>query len=150
MEIRQATVWDARDITKLWVKFMKETQPVNRKFGIKEQEVFYLQLLVNIKKDFHCVVVAVDKEKIIGFITAYVHYYRMAGNLRIGTCNNLYVEKKYRGQDVAGQLLSWATNYGKSYKIKEMEFVTNYEPRLIKIWGRKGYKPSQVTFIKEV
>lgn len=150
IKIREANVWDAYRITELWSKMQEEIKPINREYSIREQEIFLLSLFVKIKNGWHSVVVAERDGTIIGFITTSLRYYELAPDRLVGVCDNLYILPEHRGGKTSDRLLEYVINYGKSYKMKEMEFITVYDERLVKIWQRKGFRPAQVTYMKEV
>ena len=150
MEVRIATVWDAYTITSLWAKMMDEIKVPGKVADKVEQERFLINILAMIKKDNSSVVVAVEGNAVVGFASCFLHYYDHGTSKLIGTCDNLYIEPFYRGGKLMDKMLDMLMTFAKSLKVKEFEFLTVYDPALIKIWTRKGYTPIQVTYMKEV
>ena len=150
IKTRIATVWDAQTITGLWAKLMNEVQVHGRYANAIERGKFFISILTKIKQENSLVVVSEVDDKIVGFASGYMHYYEYGTSSLIGTCDNIYIEKEYRGNEAMDNMLDMLITYAKSYGVKELEFLTVYDPRLIKFWGRKGFTPVQVTYIKEV
>ncbi len=150
MKTRIATVWDANRISELWVKLMDEVSILGRTSNDIERERFFIDILTKIKGESSSVIVATEGDNIIGFASCYLHYYSHGTSNLIGTCDNIYIEKEHRGDGLMDEMLGMLMTFAKSYKVKEFEFLTIYNPSLIKVWTRKGYTPVQVTYMKEV
>lgn len=150
MEIKIAAVWDAPSISNLWVKLMEEVNIPGRVADEVEKERFFLDLVIKIKREDSSIVIAVEDGNIVGFASCYLHYYSHGTSNLIGTCDNIYIEKEYRGGSLMDDMLDMLMTFAKSYGVMEFEFLTIYDPSLIKVWTRKGYTPVQVTYMKEV
>lgn len=150
MEIRKATVWDAQRISELWALMMHEIEILNRVADEKEREKFFLHLLIRIKGDNGFILVAVDNGEIIGFLDGYTHYYEYGTSDLIGTCESVYLKPEHRSKGIAKKLIDEAIEFAKDKYVKEMEFLTKYDPKIIKAWERKGYVPAQITYIKKL
>jgi GNAT superfamily N-acetyltransferase len=149
--VRQATVWDAQKIAELWGKLVDELGIEGRDGGIDEQERFYLNILVRIKKEDSCVVVIEDDEnEIVGFASTDYTYYKYGTDRLVGLCDNIYINKEYRNKNLMNPMIDWMITYGKKVGMTEMQFETVYNPSLIKVWERKGFKPMQVKYYQEV
>lgn len=152
MKIRQATTWDCLKISDLWVKMIEEVEVLYREATIKEKEKFYITLLSKCYNKDNCVIVLIDEDTdtIVGYTSGHFFYLSCGTSNLIGNCDDIYIEKEYRSTGALEDMLNWLITYGKSYGVKEMNFETVYNPDLIKLWERKGYKPAMITYRKEV
>ena len=146
MDIQEATIWDGMHITYMWVSMMKQT-------GVSpdhlNEEGFFCDLLLAIKNPSCPVFVAKEEGMPVGFIMGNISYEDHLNYLS-GTCLNLFVKKSHRGSGMAPNLISAIHKYFKDSGAVMEDFVTRYDEGLIKVWERKGYKPYQVVFRKEV
>jgi GNAT superfamily N-acetyltransferase len=120
----------------------------------KERNPSYETYFVNIvrwildKKGL--VFVAMEENKYVGFILAYVRNEDYNDKQCYGFCEDIWVDKEHRNGEVAEKLIQTATEEAKKHGIKRIEFVTEYSKNLLDIWKRKGYKPTLITFSQEV
>lgn len=147
--IRQATLFDAVKISKLWGELVEET-PLDYSGSIEEQEKFFLHLLPRIRKEDSLILVAEEDGEIVGFSTIDYRFFQYGTDESFGLCDNIYINKEYRGKDLMRPMIDWMTNYGKGLEVREVQFETVYDSALIKVWERKGFKPMQVKYRKEV
>jgi GNAT superfamily N-acetyltransferase len=148
--IRQATIWDAEKIARLWGKLIEEVNIEGKDGSEKEQEKFFIHLLARIKKDDSCVLVIEIDNEIVGFATIDYFYCKYGSENMIGLCDNIYIEKEHRNKNLMTPMIDWMITYGKSYGMTEVQFETVYDPSLIKVWKKKGFKPIQVKYQMEV
>ena len=144
---RPATVWDAQTIVSLWAKMATEITK-GQGSTIIDPEIFFIELLVKIKKPECAVIVAVDNEKIIGFISGKVVNMEYSDKVA-EHCSHLYIEEEYRGKDVLEKLVYYFKDKLKQFNPAMSEFITVYDPTLIRFWGIRGFKPVQLIFRKE-
>jgi GNAT superfamily N-acetyltransferase len=149
MNIRPATIWDAQYITEMWVKLMEETKLPFRNTSKEEQERYLLHLIVDIKNPYSVVLVVEDKKRLIGYISSISYRPDYGSSNLIGKCEAVYVEKEYRGKDIINHLIEQSINKFREIDVKDFEFQTVYDERLAKIWEKKGFKPYQITYVKE-
>lgn len=150
---RIADIWDGVTITNMWSKMMDEVQLVGRETSKIENKRYLIYILPRLERpDCHAIVAEYEGEP-IGFITGYIHYNEYGTSKLIGTCDDLFVEPEFRtvGGDISLKLIDdliyWATSNPEA-KAEELEFITKYDLRLIKIWERRGYTPAQITYVK--
>ena len=148
MKIRQATVLDVQAITDMWAALIEEVHLYAREANQIEKERFFLSMIGKVKLPTHCVIVVEVDDEIVGFASGFLHHYEYGTSKLIGTCDNIYLEQEYRNAGLLDDMLNWLMNYGKSYGMKEMEFLTVYDTTLAKLWERKGFKPVQITYSK--
>lgn len=148
MKTRQATLWDALDITKLWLNMADEVPKMMDKEP--DAENFMIMLMKWIKDPDGRVLVAVDNEKIIAFMLSYAQYEQYSKTKIYGFCEAIYVEKAYRGQKIDERLIDESIGEGKLLGMTSMEFITDYNPRLVDVWQRKGYEATKIIFRKEI
>lgn len=149
---RKATIWDIHTLTDMWAKMMDEVKLVGRCADDEQRERFFLGHILKLKSNDCYTIIAEDDGKPVGFVTGYIHYYEYGSSKLIGTCDNLYVEPKYRtpGGKISLKLVDDLIYWVNSMGAEEYEFLTKYNEREIKVWKRRGYIPVQVTFVREV
>lgn len=148
--IRNATIWDARGIVAMWARMQEEIAIPQRYADKTQQERFYVSLMVKIYKKDHCILVAEDDKKLIGFIMGYVHYFEYGISDLIGNCDHVWVHPNYRGGNIMKDLVKQLVVFGKKLGIKSCEFITVYDEKLVKAWSNRGFKPTQIIYSKEV
>lgn len=145
MIYENATVWDAQKITELWTKATQELKH-NSWF---DPELFFIKCLTWIKKPNCAVVVVKDNDKIIGFISGTAELVEYAKEIMV-YCSHVYIEPEYRGMDILEKLVFEITQRLKPFNYKASEFITAYDPILIRFWEKMGYAPARIVFRKEV
>lgn len=93
--------------------------------------------------------VAQIEDRIVGFISSVFLSSKSYAEL---FCEALYIVDGYRGKGVYNKLIGFSLVRAKKLNpaLKRTSFSTVYNSRLVKFWGRKGYKPERITFYKEV
>ncbi len=150
MIIRRATIWDAQKIVEMWALMQDEVDLHNRRADDIQKERFYVALVVKLYRKENVVLVAEDRNKIVGFIMGHSYYVEYGMSELIGMCDHLYVYPEYRGKCVMTDLVAQLLSDGKTMGMKLCEFITVYDPRLVKIWERKRFVPTQIVYSKEV
>lgn len=144
--IKEATVWEAQRITAMWSKMMQE---LGEEWANLNEEEYFINLLKQIKDPVCNVFVAIEDDALIGFVTGSVgraqHLY-----CNTGFCPDLFVEKSHRGKGVNNKLVESIVDFFLTNDADRIEFVTLNKKTLMKVWDRKGYKPTHIMYRKEV
>ena len=147
MIYRDATVWDATEITRLWglMHLEIDKRPSVRK-EYADLKTFFINLIVRIEHPDWIVLVAEEEKRIIGFIMGVVHWPEYNHCHKVGTCEALYVEQDYRHNGIHDILIAKIIEKGNERKVFEYEFIGTYEPTLIKFWDKLGFEPVQIIY----
>lgn len=152
MLIRPATWHDAERITDLFGKMHDEIDltPALREENRHPENVF-INIVTRIKLPNWHIVVAEDDGKIIGFMMSEIHWPRYNPCYLIGSVEALYVEPECRGSALLGspiyaRMLEDSAAWGKANNVREVEFVSSYEPRIMSFYDKLGYVPVQVGY----
>ena len=147
MTIRIATWLDAQNITVLWGKMYLEilTRPAMR-LEYANLKNFFLKLLVRMDSPEWHVIVAEDDGEIVGFMMSLLQWPPYNPCHIIGFIEALYLEPEYRGNGLYKELLKEGTEWGEKNKMKEIEFVSPYDPVKIEFYNRMGFEPVQVVY----
>lgn len=148
--IRKATIYDIFKIADMWAKMEKERGIKGRDGNDAEKEKFLCGLTKKIYNPVRTVLVDEQDGEVVAFIMNNAYYREYGVSHMIGTCEHIYVEPKYRDQDIAGKLIETSKNINKAMGVKEYEFIVKYDPELIKGYERKGYTAKEVIFTQEV
>jgi ribosomal protein S18 acetylase RimI-like enzyme len=97
------------------------------------------------------VIVAVDKDRIVGYITFYVmfqdEYWKVK---KIGHISGLMVQKEYRHKGIGTRLLKAAKSYFTAKKIKYYTLFTAVENQAaLDFYERSGLTPLHMTMLGE-
>lgn len=144
--IRQATWLDAYAVSLMWGKMIEEitTRLAMRKEASNIKN-FFLRLLVKMEAPDWRVLVAEEPDgTLMGFIMGYVHFPLYHDCHRIGTCEALYVVPESRGQKLHQTLIDELITWAKKNEATEFEFLTSYDPKMIRFYDDLGYEPVQV------
>lgn len=144
--IKEATVWNAMHIATMWSKMMQE---LGEKWDDLNEEEYFINLLVQIKDPQCSVLIACDDNAITGFITGRVEKAQYL-NYMVGFCPDLFVEKAYRGKGINDELVEGFVDFCKTQKADKIEFMTLHKKGLIKVWSKKGYKPTHTIYRKSL
>lgn len=154
MLIRPATWRDAERITDLFGKMHKEIDltPALREENHNPENVF-INIITRIKLPSWHIVVAEDNDatgdvykRVVGFMMSELRWPRYNPCYLIGSVEALYVEPEYRGQGLYVRLVENSVAWGKANNMKEVEFVSSYEPRIMSFYDKLGYVPVQVGY----
>lgn len=148
--IRRANIYDLFKVADMWAAMQNEVDLPTRSGDDAEKEKFIFSLASKINRPDRVILVAEDEGEIIGFIMGVARYYEYATSNLVGTCEHLYVYPEHRNKDIAFKLVTTLENIGKAMGCKEIEFITKFDDKLIKIYERKGFKPVEIVFSKEV
>lgn len=144
---RKATVWDTGKICILWAKMHVEvdTFPAIKK-EYADLKSFFLKLAYRIESKDWFVYIAEEDKKIAGFIMSYVHWPLYNQCHIVGTCEALYVEPEYRGQNIYKQLINDSIEWAEKNEAKEIEFFGVFDKQMITFWDRYGFQPVQIIY----
>lgn len=150
MNIRPATIWDAEKITDLWLAMHKEI--TTNKGLLKEnsnRENLFLTVITRTKLPEWAVLVAEENDEIYGFSmgTAIMPRYNPCHVL--GVFEARYIDPTRRGQGIAKMLNDKMFQWAASKNITEIEFLTSYSERLIRVYDRLGFEPVSIAFRKK-
>ncbi|PWL31628.1 GNAT family N-acetyltransferase [uncultured Roseivirga sp.] len=81
-----------------------------------------LEQMIEDQNDFKCLV-AVDKDKVIGFSSYYFAYHSWTG--KVIYLDDLYVQSAYRGQNIGNQLFDAVMEIGKSNRCIKMKWLVS-------------------------
>lgn len=145
--IKEATVWNAMHITTMWSKMMQE---LGEDWSNLNEEEYFFKLLTQIKREDCSVLIASDDDGVpIGFITGSVEKAQYL-NCKVGFCPDLFVEKTHRGKSINDELVEGIVDFFLINDADKIEFMTLHKEGLIKVWDKKGYKPTHTIYRREV
>lgn len=149
---RDATVWDAYAIADMWKEEADEVELFGRTYNKIEKEKFFINIIAKIyEKSKGNLILIIEKNKeTIGFVLSYPYLPKYGYNGYIGFTEAVYIKKKHRGGGLFDDIIDYILNFFRKIEIKQVEFQTNYSDRLFKIYKRKGFVPSDITFRKEI
>ena len=162
MLIRPATWRDTERITDLFGKMCDEIAPTP---AIREEynspENIFLNIAARIKLPaWHIVVIenvprihetdpyGVNK-KIIGFMMSELRWPRYNNCHVIGAVEALYVVPAHRGNGLYARMIEDSVVWGAKNNVREIEFVSSYEPHIMNFYDKLGYRPVQVVYRKK-
>lgn len=148
--IRKATIYDIFAIADMWQLMQKEMDLPFKHYDDIEKEKFLVSLIPKIYSPDRVILVAEMYDKVVGFVMGYAHYPAYGTSSLTGTCEHFYIYPEYRNKGIANKLLDILQMHGKNMGCNEIELITKYDPKLIEVYKRKGYTPSEIVFIKEV
>lgn len=100
-------------------------------------------------KDVYYYVYQYD-EKIIGYISLYIHHY-MHHNHDTGEVVELIVDEKYRSQRVGAQLLECVEEKARKLGLEEIELSTStYRKKAHKFYETHGYCMNHYNYAKKI
>lgn len=147
MNYIKATIWDCMDIVRLWQKMVDE-MPTLKKRNPKA-EYFLIKVVNHFNKvhdiDKPTIILAKDKEKIVGFYYTYFVRDEYSDNLKgFGECN--YVEPEYRNRGIQQNFMDMAMDEMKKYNVKIAEFMFEIKD------GKSfyGFTPESTIYRKEI
>lgn len=109
-----------------------------------------------LKKNKGKIVVAMDGDKMAGYVSMYTKYNEGKELLynrknKSGFITDLYLLKEYRGQKVGSKLLDIAEKYLKEQDCEFIRFeVLGTNKIALDFYDKKGYKPRLVNMIKKI
>ena len=142
-EFRPATIWDAERISKLY--------KVEKKVNETEQELFFYLLVDRLKYPEKYLIYVIEKQgDIIGFFIEYLSMNEHRINDLIGFCDGVYIDSEHRGGNLFPKAISIMTDWAKGKGCSRVQFLTDFDKRLIDIYKRLSFSPSQILFEKEL
>lgn len=147
MIYRNATIWEAEEITNLWIRMHDE---IDKHPAIREEyndpENLFIHMVTRIKHTNWIVMVAVADENIVGFIMGFLRWPDYNPCHMIGTCEALYVVPEYRHDGIHKGLMEASIADAKGKNVTQFEFIGSYDPGLIRFWDKLGFEPVQIVY----
>jgi len=149
--IRPATYEDSFAILSLWEAMYKEMKlrPSMRLEYTNPKNVFH-KIVVRIEQQEWRVIVAEDAGELVGFMMSFLRWPAYNPCHKIGFAEALYVHPAYRGSSIYKDLINDSIkHHEKDDMMKEMEFMSVYDDRMIQFYARLGFEPVQVIYRKK-
>jgi len=148
MLIREADIHDLLPVTLLWAKMTEEVFDNFVKIDKTELDKFSFSMADRLRAPHVFTRVAEDKGKIIGFIHGYQQERPYGKPDKIGFCEALYVESKYRNKEVTKKLIESFITWAEKNELS-IEFLTKYDPNLLKFWAKIKAIPYCIVFRRD-
>jgi len=132
VKIRKAKKGDLKEIARIY----REGYMVYNEKWTFDKAVKKIRSYSKDKKDK--IFVAVVDNNIVGFII--FHEYEWIN--KNGFIDELFVDKKFRGGGIGGELVRHIVDYFKKRKIKEVELLANTKSKAMKFYKKMGFKKS--------
>ncbi len=144
--IRRAAWTDSLHLTSLWEKMKKET--ISNRALMKEcdPESYFRHLVARMLNEDWYIYIAEEKNEIVGFLTAFLHWPNYGRAHIIGTVEDIYVLPEHRGDDLYKELIAVAVAAGRERGMKEMEFQSTNDAKMIRLYRQIGFEPVFVTY----
>lgn len=127
--IRKAIATDFEEIHSLILEFAEFINTPEKVFTTASQ-------MIKDKDYFNCLI-ALDKNKIVGFATYFNAYYSWTG--RAIYLDDLYVLEHYRGHGIGNRLLDEVIEIAKREKCKKVKWqVSNWNEKAIAFYKMRG------------
>ena len=153
-KIRQATGADVSALSELWKEFMdfhKERDPHFSR-ATTGHENFAKFVAEHIQNDMSCVLVAEEKNEIIGYCMASIAKYPPVFEpTKYGTVFDLAVTEKYRRKGIGKRMFEEIERWFSERKIRRIELrVATSNEVSIAFWHKMGFIPYVETVYKEI
>ena len=145
--IRKAKLKDAKQITELHLKLMRYHEPFDKYYSLRKNArkttLDYNKKAIRSPKKM--VLVAEDKNKIIGFIVGELEKgVPIFKRKFIGRIGGTYILSKYRRKGITKQLIKILFDWFRSKKIEFIELYVDHRNTLgLKTWEKMGFKNFQ-------
>ncbi|MBT3464109.1 GNAT family N-acetyltransferase [archaeon] len=162
MQIKKATLSDVKELVKIWNSFVKEhdntvikkspEKKIRRNMVHTSDVIFEKWISKCIRSKLGYVIIAIDNNKIIGYMLCTIKKYDEIFKLKYyGSINDIYIMKKYRGKGISSKLKDESIKWFKSKKIKYISLSFNSENSLpYKIYKKWGFKDEYTEMWKEI
>ena len=118
---------------------------------IKELKVDVAQYLYLENIGLHKSIVAMDGDKIVGYISLLVSHHLHHRGVKIATTCCFYIDENYRKNKVGLNLIKFTENHMKEkYGMEYLQLITNKNAPMKDYMERLGYGLSDYLFIKEL
>jgi hypothetical protein len=144
--IRSATIWDAHKIVPLWVKMHESLGLPFVRLDEREKERFYLNIIAQIERDDCFVAVSEVDGEINGFVHARIEFKDYGISEPISKWEGIYIEPRGGGMEFVKHLEDWTEFKG----VKHIMFETVFDKYLSERWDKRGYRPVQIVYHREV
>lgn len=154
MDIRKATLKDFDKVLEIKLeskveerKYNPSLEPVNKVIAN------YKEYLTNdLKSEWRAVFIAIEKDKVIGIITAKI--YRtliVAGDERRGYISNLFVSPEFRRKGTGSKLFDEAIEWLKSKGAKGLTLeIHSLNKDKVKFYHKKGFKDFTIKMVTKI
>lgn len=150
--IRKATLEDLKDIQSLNNDLFKlekanydTTLIPNWPLSDKGKE-YFTDLIEN-----HYVIVAVDKEEIIGYLAGSINEKGSYTEIQYGEIDNMIVKDEYRGSGIGKELINNFKEYCKSNGINNIKVMASYKNRnAVEFYHKNGFEEFEVNLTTKI
>ena len=149
VKIRQASIDDLLEVTDMWLAMRKETMPDMMETDGKERDRFIIMTVARLYDSSWFILIAEKDDAVVGFILGEIQVMEYT-DIQSGFCECVYVRPEFRTKGIGPKLVDDLYTRFKKSGCKLTEFVTNYSPRLIKRWQKKGWQLASMSYKKEV
>jgi ribosomal protein S18 acetylase RimI-like enzyme len=148
IKLRKVKKSDWPQLERLYKEFRVYNLKIIKKTGVYLQEYElpfkrqdFLKLIARKNKLF---MVALDKEKIVGFVLARLKKEKYRGKSFLnGNLSEIFITQKYRGKGIAEKMWQITLRWFKKQKIKSLQLNVFYENKtpfeIYKFWGFKPF-----------
>ncbi len=155
LQIRKARLYDAEALAKLYLQFWEPHKKADPLLEFKKRITLQNQIESakrNIKKKNNYILVASEKDQIIGFIEFFIKKNEKGFEIKeYGYLNSATTDKDHRGKGVAKILTYEALKLLKAKKIKYVRTnVYNTNNIAMNVWMKLGFKPQSTFLIKRI
>lgn len=144
-KIRPADIHDVTAIALLWSKMVSEVFDKYIEQDKVELDKFAFAMADRLRTSHAFTQVALEANRIVGFIHGYVQERPYGRPTRIAFCECLYVEPEYRGKNINKKLIDNFINWAEKNDLI-IEFLTKFDQDLVKLWGREKFQPYCIVF----
>lgn len=154
-KIRKAKLSDAEDLARLYFQFWVPHKKVDPLLEFEKRTTLKDRIesaKKDIKKKNNYILVASEKEKIIGFIEFFIKKNENCFKIKkYGYLNSATTHKDYRGKGIAKALTNEALKFLKERGITHVRTnVYNVNKIAMKTWMNLGFKPQSTFLIKRI
>lgn len=138
--LRPADIHDILPLSLMWTRMTQEIFPDFVEIDKTELDRFAFSMADRLRIPHVFTQVAQVDGRAIGFIHGYIQTRPYGRPDKIAFCECLYIEPEWRGKNIKTALVNSFIAWGEAQEAA-IEFVTRYDPDLVKIWERSGCKP---------
>lgn len=144
--LRPADIHDSLSITLLWSKMIGEVFDKFIKLDKTELDKFAFALIDRLRVDHTLTNVVEENGRVVGFIHGYIQARPYGKPDRIAFCECLFIEKEHRNKGLKALLVESFISWAQERELP-IEFMTKYDPELVKVWKRYGnFAPYSMIF----
>jgi len=144
---RSATWRDAERLTAMWTDMHVEIcTREDLRLEMSNEKNFFYKLLVRLESPNWLIRVAEADSAIVGFVMGELHWPEYNDCYLLGRVHLLYVVPLMRGKGIHTELLRFGEAWAKERKADDIEFISMYEPKMIRFYELLGFEPVQVMY----